>query len=185
VKCESEGRAFFILGSGQDGGKAVDPRTQFSIDDGKTWSTAWVVTPFPGWANPPISGTSWISVAANRVGPAKSRYRSQFNVVGQYIHEQSVDIRVHADNRAIVKLNGYIFGVQPAGSPAGNFRDPPEVLRTQNYMRVGSNDLEFFVDDAGRVTGLDYKAVVTYKTCSNPPPPPPPPGPIDPVPGPG
>jgi hypothetical protein len=148
-----------------------DPRTEFSVDGGMTWSPAFIVTPRAGWATP-IPSSNWISVSANRSGPVNSSYRASFNVQGAFLWSQSVIVRVHADNWVTISLNGTVFGQQPASPVTSNFRNPPEVFWTLSNMRPGNNVLRFDVrNQANTDTGLDYEVRVWHLSCNRPPPP--------------
>jgi hypothetical protein len=123
------------------------------------------------WASP-IAGTSWIGVSSNcanaaAVGsvptPRVTDYAVGFELP-QGFTDPSISISLHADNVATVFLNGTQIGAQPACCPLSNFQGAPEVFASSNagLFQAGSNTLVFRVADHGTVTGLDFRAVVSY-----------------------
>ncbi len=115
------------------------------------------------WANP-IAGTEWISVSADKSGPATSLYKRWFKLPRKCkCRAASLVIDVHADNDVTISLNGVVFGAQPAGDLFPNFQDPPEQFSTTGPFRKWKNVLGFSVRDYGNPTGLDYSATVTCK----------------------
>lgn len=168
------GTRTFTLVSGNAAAPGRDPFTKFSVDQGATWEQAFVVpkcgAPGPwdfascaSWANP-IAGTEWISVSADKSGPATSLYKRWFKLPRKCkCRAASLVVDVHADNDVTISLNGVVFGAQPPGDLFENFQDPPEQFSTTGPFRRWKNVLEFSVRDYGNPTGLDYSATVTCK----------------------
>jgi hypothetical protein len=132
------------------------------------------------WASS-IAGTAWIGVspdctdttAVGSLGePQVTQYSVAFELPPGSL-DPAVSVSLHADNVASVLLNGTEIGAQPdcsEGCPTSNFQGDPEVFTTSaaesfelgTDRLAGANTLVFSVADEGVVTGLDFKAVVTF-----------------------
>lgn len=119
--------------------------------------TPVVVSPYAGWQNPTLAGSSWISIDANRGGLAGNyTYDFPFCLCGNGKHQ--VNLSFYADNGATVLLNGtQIF----ATSGINNFNGAPNVV---NYGWSGGptqGTLRIIVSNQSSVTGLDAVLKIT------------------------
>ena len=160
-----------ISGNGSIGG--LDPSNEVSVDGGATWQPAHIVAKHASWAT--IPGTQYIfcgSTISDPCGtaglPGKSTlYRTTFTLPSPFSNP-SIAVDVHADNAAIVYLNGVEIGrhpchqLHPTPSCSGEFSDPPETFSTSrsSLFQEGQNILSFDLWDFGVPAGLDYEATV-------------------------
>ena len=146
---------------------SADPFTEFSVDDGATWSPATVVDRYPDWATP-IAGSSWVSTACDRGAsvlpqappafpldpPKEILYRRAFAMPAGCA-AATLSLTYHVDDAVTaVLLNGIVIG------GGGDFQDPatgPFVAA----VTADANSLVFEAIDVGVVTGLDYAATLT------------------------
>jgi hypothetical protein len=168
-----------VLKSGNGPIGSRDSLNLFSITgfSGPYNNQAFIVARPTAWAVP-LTGTQYISSAANRDSPQSGDiwYKVDFTLPPGFTNPL-LSIQVHADNQATIFLNGATnqIGQQtPQGSTA-NFRDPSEVYVTTpaqaSLFKTGTNTLYIRITNLGGPTGLDYLANVGY--CQQPPPPPP------------
>jgi hypothetical protein len=155
-----------------------DPSYQYptyvSTDGRNTFHPAAAVAPFPGWANPPIPPSTWVSPTADSSSgqtPFDYYYRvSVFKLpVPNSSRTFSVAGKVLADNQTDVEYNGHVIpsSVQPGGSPSSNFRNPwPfSVSGVNGLPGTGEFNIDFKVTDTGGpATGLDYSMTVTCQS---------------------
>lgn|GEM_PF-2225659 len=119
------------------------------------------VAPYPGWQNPTLPGSSWISVDANRGNlPGDYAYDFPFCVCGEGKHQ--LDLSFYADNGAKVFLNNtQIF----ATSGINNFNGAPKMVSYSWASGPGPNVLRIVVSNQGSVTGLDATLQITGATA--------------------
>jgi hypothetical protein len=166
-----------ISGNGAVG--TLDPLNERSLDGGATWQQAHIITKHAFYGL--IAGTKWIycgSTLADSCGiNITTRYRTTFTLPAGFTNP-SLAIDVHADNAARIYLNGTQIGQQPGFGtctnftcPASNFDGLPDTFSTTdtNLFQVGANTLEIHVYDAGGISGLDYKATVSFTPDTTPP----------------
>ena len=159
-----------ISGNGAIG--TLDPLNQSSVDGGATWEQARIVTAHPAYAK--IPGTEYIfcgSTVFNSCGVSGSGistlYRTIFTLPAGFSDPVLV-VNVHADNAAIVYLNGVEVGRHSCwgtfSCSGAEFSDPPETFSTSlsSLFQVGPNILSFDLWDFGVAAGLDYKALVSF-----------------------
>ena len=115
------------------------------------------VSPFPGWQNPPLPGSSWISVDANRGNlPGDYTYVFPFCVCNEGKHLLSLSF--YADNGAKVFLNNtQIF----ATTGVNNFSGAPKTVSHSWASGPGQNILRIVVSNQGSVTGLNASFKIT------------------------
>jgi hypothetical protein len=146
------------------------PSTEVSVDDGATYSPAyvpaahvyWSVIPGTQWVSDPSVGSRsyWVGEERRHVDV---RFRTSF-VLPQGAQGASVTVCVHSDNAAKVTLNGTLFGAQTEAEIFPNFTDDPECYDTATGFVSGTNVLGFSVKNFSGPMGLDYHAVVSYVT---------------------
>jgi hypothetical protein len=152
-----------VSGNGAIGTR--DPNTIFSIDNGVTFTNAFIPTPNPLYSS--IPGANWISVQADGSGPANSTniYRTSFTLPLGFTGP-SLSISILADDQAVVFLNGHFVGGQPFPNVNPNYTNPPSAFSTTNpaFFLTGQNVLEIrsFNQPGGftNPTGIDFSAVV-------------------------
>lgn len=149
------------------------------MDGGVTWQQAWIVAKHPVYAI--IPGTEYVfcgptvfdSCGVSAAG-ISTLYRTTFTLPAGFSNP-SLSVDVHADNAAIVYLNGVEIGRHPCHGTftceGGEFSGPPETFYTTNPapFQVGANTLQFDLWDFGVAAGLDYLATVTYTSDTTPP----------------
>ena len=152
--------ATFSISGGASGNAAV-----YSVNtvSGSRCHTLWAT---------PVAGTSWIGASSNcantaAVGTPSTAKTTDYAVafvLPAGFADPSISVSLHADNVGTVFLNGTQIGTQPGCCPLSNFQDPPEVFASSNaaLFQAGSNTLVFRVADHGTVTGLDFRAVVSF-----------------------
>jgi hypothetical protein len=118
------------------------------------------VTPYPGWKNPPLPGSSWVSVDANQGSlPGNYTYEFTFCLCRDGKHE--LNLSFFADNGATVYLNNtQIF----ATSGDYNFKPPVQVVNYGWVGGAGTNKVRIVVRNAGGPTGLDAVLSITGAT---------------------
>jgi hypothetical protein len=72
----------------------------------------------------------------------------------------SVSGTFYADNRGSGALNGALLGAHPAGFGSG-FNTPVSFSSSSGFL-TGANTLKFTVEDQGGISGLTFKATITY-----------------------
>ena len=153
-----------VSGNGAIG--ARDPNTIFSIDNGVTFTNAFIPTPNPLYGS--IPGANWISVQANGQGPdlTTNIYRTSFTMPAGFT-SPSLSIKILADDQAVVFLNGSFVGAQPFPASPANYTNPPSVFNTANpaFFLPGLNVLEIRCFNQNDVpptnpTGVDFVATV-------------------------
>jgi hypothetical protein len=154
------------LVSGNDPIGTRDPNTVFSIDNGVTFTNAFIVTPNPLYSS--IPGANWISVQANGNGPDNTTniYSTSFTLPVGFTGP-SLSISILADDQATVFLNGHFVGGQPFPNTNPNYTNPPSVFSTSNaaFFLTGQNVLEITSFNQNDVpptnpTGIDFIATV-------------------------
>lgn len=159
------------LRSGQGPIGTLDPATEFSTDGGATYQPAVVISPHPAYSVLP--GTGWVSISSSGHGAPGQlvRYRTSFELPAGF-GDASIEVSVHADNAAAVYLNGTLIGQQPNAEIFENFQDPAESYSSSDgsLFGVGTNTLEFFLQNFGDPSGLDYLATVDFTVQVNEPP---------------
>jgi len=152
-----------VSGNGSIGTR--DPNTIFSIDNGATFTNAFIITPNVLYGSLP--GANWIGVQADAAGPANSTnlYHTSFTLPLGFT-SPSFSISILADDQAVVFLNGNFIGAQslPGGHPNGT--NPPSIFSTTNpaLFLTGQNIIEVrCYNQPGGVTnptGIDFVATV-------------------------
>jgi hypothetical protein len=130
-----------VSGNGPIGTR--DPNTIFSIDNGVTFTNAFIPTPNSLYSS--IPGAKWISVQADGAGPSNSTnlYRTTFTLPVGFT-SPSLSISILADDQAVVFLNGHFVGGQPFPNVNPNYTNPPSIFSTSNAAQflTGQNVLE-------------------------------------------
>lgn len=149
-----------VSGAGPIGGQ--DAANPVSTDGGATFTPADIVPPHPAYAWP-LPGSNWIAPPGSVAYGSSSIYRTTFTLPAGY-SAPSLSIQVHADNYAIIRVNGNVVGSQPAAEIFPNFQDPAESFATVDpaFFQAGTNVLEIEVGNFTGPTALDYRAEVTY-----------------------
>ena len=154
----------------------LDPFNEVSVDGGVTWQPAHIVAKNSAWAI--IPGTQYIFCGPTISDPCgvanlpgiSTLYRTTFTLPSGFSNP-SLTVDVHADNAAIVYLNGVEIGRHPChqlhptpSCTGGEFSGPPDTFATSlsSLFKVGQNILSFDLWDFGGIAGLDYEATVTY-----------------------
>lgn len=145
----------------------MDPLIDFSTNWGTTFQDAYIITADPAYQT--IPGTQWISFSADGRGGTEFSsnflFRAAFELPTGF-SSPSLSIQVHADNSAVVYLNGHKIGEQPFDEMglAENFWDPAETFQTNNpaLFVSGQNILDIRVYDGLSPMGLDYLATVSF-----------------------
>jgi hypothetical protein len=152
-----------VSGNGPIGTR--DPNTVFSIDNGVTFTNAYIDTPNPLYSSMP--GANWISVQADGNGPDNTTniYRASFTLSAGFT-APSLSISILADDQATIFLNGHFVGAQQF-LPTVNYTNPPSVFSTINpaLFLTGQNVLEIRCFNQSDVpptnpTGIDFVATV-------------------------
>ena len=153
-----------VSGNGPIGTR--DPNTVFSIDNGVTFTNAFIPTPNGLYSS--IPGANWISVQADGNGPSNTTniYRTSFTLAVGFTGP-SLSITILADDQAVVFLNGHFVGAQPFPTSLPNYNNPPSVFSTSNAAQflTGQNVLEIRCFNQSEAfptnpTGIDFSAVV-------------------------
>lgn len=149
-----------VSGAGAIGGH--DAANPVSTDGGATFQPANIVAKNPAYANP-LPGSNWIAPTGFVAYGGSSIYRATFTLPAAY-SAPSLSIRVHADNYAVIRLNGHVIGSQPPQEIFPNFQDPAESFSTANaaFFQAGTNVLEIQVVNFTGPTALNYAATVEY-----------------------
>ena len=109
------------------------------------------VGPYPGWQNPPLPGSSWISVDPSRGSLAGDYvYEFPFCVCGEGKH--ALNLSYYADNGATVFLNSTQISNT---SGVSNFHGAPTAVNYGWASGPGPNVLRIVVSNQSLVTGLD------------------------------
>jgi hypothetical protein len=156
-----------ILGAnGTAGSRSAN--TEFSLDNGSTWSAAYLGSSQHPWGN--FSGTNnWLNCAAELGDPAclgsggnpkTVKYRTKFSLPSVW-SSPSMTVRVNADNNGTVYLNGTMIS-----SPnfAGSTTFTPSVT---SILVSGENILVFDIADSGGLAGFNYRVDLTISSNSN------------------
>ncbi len=119
------------LSSGKGVYGGPDTENAFTLDGGVTWSPAMIVTndSLIGASHSRVMGTKWISVdlMGNQPTDQPARYRSQF-VLPANATDPHLRLWLHADDAAIVYLNGHELGRQPQQEQPENYTHGPDVF---------------------------------------------------------
>lgn len=159
---------FTVAASGVTVSNGRDTSNRFSFDR-FSYQNAYVLDPLPAELQnvyPTISGTKWISVSndGGRQGynGARTLYRSEFSLPLSGL-PKSCKIRIHADNAAIVSVNGGFVGAQEDCSCYVNFDNPETQFSIPiNFLKQRGNFLDIEVHNFDSYTALNYKVVVEY-----------------------
>lgn len=126
---------------------------------------ATIVSTHPAWALP-LSPSKWVSHSSSAAGGESSTYQTTFTLPAGAT-SRTLSVTLHADNRAIVSLNGTVFGSQPTGCPFENFQGSPDTFSTSTGFVEGLNTLTIVVENPSACgsgpTGLNFVATVTYE----------------------
>ena len=115
------------------------------------------VSPYPGWQNPPLPASSWVSTDANR-GSLPGDYTYVFPFCVCKAGKHLLNLSFYADNGAKVFLNNtQIF----ATSGVNNFSGAAKVVSYSWASSPGQNILRIVVSNQGSVTGLNAKLNIT------------------------
>lgn len=118
------------------------------------------VTPYPGWQNPPLAGSNWISVDANH-GSLQGDYTYEYTFCVCEGGKHSLSLSFFADNGATVYLNNTIIF---ATSGDYNFKLPAHVVNYGWVSPAGTNKVRIVVRNAGGPTGFDGVLSITGAT---------------------
>ena len=131
-----------------------------------------IVAKHPGWApaidaSTPAPESQWVSYSPNGANgsPAtlQTTYETTFTLPAG-ASNAALTVKVLADNRAELSLNGTVFGAQ---SGCFGFSGPPSTFTTATGFVPGVNTLSFNVANPAAgcgagPSGLDFVATVTY-----------------------
>ncbi|HEX8492546.1 MAG TPA: carboxypeptidase-like regulatory domain-containing protein [Pyrinomonadaceae bacterium] len=122
------------------------------------------VNPHPGWKNPPLPGSSWVSIDANQGGAggpaANYTYEYTFCLCKEGNH--LLNLSFYADNGATVYLNNtQIFTT----TGSYNFNGAAKVVN-YSWAGGGTNKVRIVVHNEGGPTGLNAVLKVTGATGS-------------------
>lgn len=149
-----------ILGAQGNPGE-IDPYTEFSLDNGETWSQAYLYGWHP-WGFVPGTN-SWINC-----GPSgfeclnqKVLYRVRFNVPEDFSNPQ-MRFDVKADNAATIWLNGtYVTHIVGGGGTTSD-------ATINSALQSGMNEIRLLVDDWGGWAGFNYKITLNVDAPTAP-----------------
>ena len=119
----------------------------------------------------PTAGTSYIApVPDGTTRPAPGRaccttatFENLFSLPSSAV-SATISVSVHADNQAIVAINGVEFGRQANKWSAANYADAPGTFtHTFTPDASGTNRLHVTLWDGGGALALHYHAIVTYE----------------------
>ncbi|TBL68561.1 OmpL47-type beta-barrel domain-containing protein [Paenibacillus thalictri] len=152
-KAAAEPQTLTISGATGSPG-ATDPYTEFSLDNGQTWSPAYLYGEHP-WGV--IPGTnSWINCGPSGTDYCIGQsvlYRVQFNVPAPFTNPQ-IAFEVKADNYADIWLNGTSAGhIESSGVISGD-------ATVNNAVYAGVNEARILLTDSGGWVGLNFKITV-------------------------
>lgn len=164
--------ASITIRSGAGAIGTADPAVDVVADDFAETSeprAATIVRPYPGAWPSPQRGSNWIShstaAAVGESAGESTTYETTFTLPAGAT-SPTLSISLDADNRAIVSLNGTVFGSQPTGCPFSNFQGVPETFSTSTGFVPGVNTLTITVENptscGGGPTGLNFVATVNY-----------------------
>ncbi len=145
--------------------------------DGVNWIPAPVVASYAPW-DPGIQGSSWVSPQPFLYPyPAAGtyRFRTTFTLPGD-ANGLTLTGTVHADNQAIIYLNGtefyrQVFGERGTPLEYVNFQDPEDVFQTKSgFIEGAPNTVEIDLVNWGpepNSAGLDFCYSLTYTSQSD------------------
>ena len=150
-----------ILGAQGSPGQ-TDPYTEFSTDNGQTWSQAFLYGWHP-WGF--ISGTnSWLNIgpSGTQYGLYQSvLYRVRFNIPVDAVNPQ-MTFEVKADNFATVWLNDvYVMDIEGAGGTDSD-------ATINGAVHPGLNEIKLLVTDVGGWAGFNYKITLNIESQTPP-----------------
>jgi hypothetical protein len=162
LSVSSASAATIVVKSGDGPLNTLDPNVQ--VMAGSTPTRALIIPSDPAWA-PPIATSQWIKPSTSTGSFQSTRYTTTFTLPANAI-SPTLTVRVHADNRAEVSLNGHQIGSQAGECPHENFQGPPELFTTTTGLTAGPNSLAFDVFNCDFPTGLDFSATIDYQEGS-------------------
>jgi hypothetical protein len=109
------------------------------------------VSPYPGWKNPPLPGSNWVSPDANH-GDAEGDYIYEFTFCLCREGKHILNLSFYADNEATVNLNGTQIGHTTGSS---NFYGASNSVNYSWASGPGINKLRIVVRNNELSTGLD------------------------------
>jgi hypothetical protein len=151
----------------------TDPAVDVVADDlaetSEPRAATIVNSPYPGAWAAAQPGSNWVSqstaAAAGQSASETATYETTFTLPAGAT-SPTLSVTLHADNRAIVSLNGTVFGSQPTGCPFSNFQGAPDTFSTSTGFVEGVNTLTITVENptscGGGPTGLNFVATVSY-----------------------
>lgn len=148
-----------VVKSGDGPLNTPDPNVQ--VLAGSTSTPAFIITPDSDYA-PAIATSRWIGQSTWPAAYQSVRYTTTFALPANAI-SPTLTVRVHADNRAALFLNGHPIGTQPGDCPSDNFRGAPEVFTSTTWLMPGANTLAFDVTNCEGPAGLDFYATIDYQ----------------------
>ena len=115
------------------------------------------VTPYPGWKNPALPGSNWVSINP-QAGNLPGNYTYEFPFCLCKEGKHLLNLSFYADNGAKVFLNNtQIF----ATTGISNFTGAPKVVTYSWASGPGTNILRIVVNNQSLVTGLDAVLKIT------------------------
>lgn len=118
------------------------------------------VSPYPGWKNPPLPGSSWVSIDANhgRVPGLAGQYTYEFTFCLCKEGKHNLSLSYYADNGATVFLNSTQISATTGGT---NFNGTPTVVNYNWVGGPGTSKVRIVVRNDGGPTGLNAVLKVT------------------------
>lgn len=165
------------LGSGLQDISSRDPGTRLMACAGPACPAgalpvdAYIVAPHPAYA-PPTDGTRYIApvpdattIAAKGYGCCTTAaFETDFHLPPDAV-SATITVTAHADNQAIVAINGLEFGRQQDKLGSDNYAGLPTAFATTFVPDPsGTNRLRVTLWDGGGALGLQYSATITYET---------------------
>lgn len=129
---------------------------------------AFAVAKHDAYANPaPGTGyIAWVPDAVTIKAPGygcctTATFEREFRVPEGAV-SATISVLVHADNRAIVRINGLEFGRQADSTNQENFNGPPEIFATTFVPRPGMQKLQVVLFNHWGAAAITYSAQVSF-----------------------
>jgi hypothetical protein len=139
-----------------------DPFFDVSTDGGQTWRDATLVSPHPNWGDQ--LNTAWLSTDVDRgvaLGDATALFRRAFELPAG-LADPAFTLCVHADNAAVVRLNGTVIGEQLDEPLDANFQNPADCFSRPDLLVPGQNVVEVEVHSHGGELGLNIRGILSF-----------------------
>jgi hypothetical protein len=143
--------------------------TEYTLNNGVSWSPAYSVAPWSGWAV--IPGTTYVNYRPDSTGVDQTwaRYRTTYVVpdlpYGWSLDWHRASVEYHADNAAQLFIDsGNNVSFHQIAENMSYFQGDPEV-HEEYLLDYGPHLLEFNVFNFAGPTGLDFRVTYERRIC--------------------